>query len=57
MSVRSGRRERGAMRLDPRLLIGLVLVAGLVPLLIFWVERVVVRKVQAENADELVPAE
>lgn len=28
MSVRSGRRERGAVRLDPRLLIGLVLVAG-----------------------------
>lgn len=28
MSVRSGRRERGALRLDPRLLIGLVLVAG-----------------------------
>lgn len=28
MSVRSGQRERGAVRLDPRLLIGLVLVAG-----------------------------
>lgn len=28
MTVRSGRRERGAVRLDPRLLIGLVLVAG-----------------------------
>jgi Flp pilus assembly protein CpaB len=28
MSVRNGRRERGAMRLDPRLLIGLALVAG-----------------------------
>lgn len=28
MTVRSGRRDRGAARLDPRLLIGLVLVAG-----------------------------
>lgn len=28
MTVRSGRRERGAVRLDPRLLMGLVLVAG-----------------------------
>ncbi|MEI5584942.1 MULTISPECIES: hypothetical protein [unclassified Agromyces] len=28
MSVRNGRRERGAVRLDPRLLIGLALVAG-----------------------------
>ena len=34
----------------------LVLVAGLVPLLIFFVERVVVRKVRAEHADELDPA-
>jgi len=31
----------------------LVLVAGLVPLLIFFVERVVVRKVRTENAGEL----
>jgi len=30
-----------------------MLVAGLVPLLIFFVERVVVRKVRAERADEL----
>jgi hypothetical protein len=28
MTVRSGRRERGAVRLDPRLLVGLMLVAG-----------------------------
>lgn len=33
----------------------LVLVAGLVPLLIFYVERVVVRKVRTEHADELEP--
>jgi integral membrane protein len=33
----------------------LVLAAGLVPLLIFFVERVVVRKVRAEDADDLEP--
>ena len=34
----------------------LVLVAGLVPLLIFYVERVVTRKIRAEHADELTPS-
>jgi integral membrane protein len=34
----------------------LVLVAGLVPLLIFWVERRVVHKLEAENPD-LAPIE
>jgi integral membrane protein len=34
----------------------LVLVAGLVPLLIFFVERVVVRKVRTEHPGELGPA-
>jgi integral membrane protein len=34
----------------------LVLVAGLVPLLIFYVERVVTRKIRAEHADELDPS-
>jgi hypothetical protein len=33
-----------------------VLVAGLVPLLIFFVERVVVRKVRTEHPGELGPA-
>ena len=32
-----------------------VLAAGLIPLLIFYVERVVHQKVTAENADELEP--
>lgn len=36
--------------------LALMLIAGLVPLLIFWVEHVVVQKVRAENADELVAA-
>lgn len=31
----------------------LMLAAGLVPLLMFWVERVVSRKLREENADEL----
>jgi len=31
----------------------LMLAAGLVPLLMFWVERVVGRKLRDENADEL----
>lgn len=34
----------------------LVLVAGLVPLLIFWVEHVVAGKVRAEHHAELEPA-
>jgi integral membrane protein len=35
----------------------LILVAGLVPLLIFWVEHRVVARVRAENPDALVTAE
>ena len=31
----------------------LMLAAGLIPLLMFWVERVVTRKLRDENADEL----
>lgn len=33
-----------------------VLAAGLIPLLIFYVERVVTQKVTTENADELEPS-
>jgi integral membrane protein len=35
----------------------LTLVAGLVPLLIFWVERKVVARIRAEHPDALVTAE
>jgi integral membrane protein len=35
----------------------LILVAGLVPLLIFWVEHKVVVRVRAEHPDEMVTAE
>jgi len=35
----------------------LILIAGLVPLLIFWVERRVVARVRAEHPDTLVPAQ
>ncbi len=35
----------------------LTLVAGLVPLLIFWVERKVVARIRAEHSDALVTAE
>jgi integral membrane protein len=35
----------------------LMLVAGLVPLLIFWVEHKVVARVRAEHPDEMVTAE
>ena len=34
----------------------LMLVAGLIPLLIFWVERQVTRKVRAENPELVAPS-